>query len=470
MKKLTRIFLLSILSSYVTAQSNTFYSVVNNEITNNFKFPKINSDSIYDICIGPRLLVSSSNTADNDFYHNYLIGLSIKANISKKFSFIGFYDYLDGNFNSEIKNYQDSLVIYYPGFGLNKNRLQFNAKYLANKFSTLELGHGKQFIGKGYRSLLLSDEASSYPYIKFTTKFGPVSYYNLYTTFLNSNMANYGRKKHAATHYLEFAINDNIKVAVFESVLWQSKTEQENTGYELAYLNPIIFYRPVEFSKQSNKGNALMGVNFNIKYNNIAFYGQFILDDLNISQQKVPDMPANSGGFFQDKYGYQIGCKFKKNDIKYHIEYNQVQPYTYGHRTILQNYSHMNQALAHPLGANFKELINIFTINKSNWTYKIKTLVARVGLDSAGTHYGQNIFASDFDASTGGQHSFGNFNGQGLNTTILSFQPEISFNLKGFEFFGLVYYRSKKSDHLNQNLIFYSLGIRNFPFSYFQDY
>jgi len=213
----------------------------------------------------------------------------------------------------------------------------------------------------------------------------------------------------------------------------------------------------------------LMGANFNTTFNNSMLYGQFLLDDLNISKQKDADSNYEEG-FFQNKYAYQLGLKGKIKDVKYLIEYNQVQPYTYGHRTILQNYSHMNQALAHPLGANFKELINILEIRKGKWTYKIKTMFANVGLDSLSTHYGQNIFESDHEASTGGQTSYGNFNGQGVSTTILSFQPEVSFKLKWFDVFGLVYYRTKKSDLLDQILIFYSVGLRTFPFSNSQHY
>jgi hypothetical protein len=97
-------------------------------------------------------------------------------------------------------------------------------------------------------------------------------------------------------------------------------------------------------------------------------------------------------------------------------------------------------------------------------------MIANVGLDSNGTHYGQNIFESDLEASTGGQYSYGNFNGQGLSTKIFSFQPEISYALKWFDVFGSVYYRSKGSDLLDQSLLFYSVGLRTFPFSTFQDY
>ena len=112
----------------------------------------------------------------------------------------------------------------------------------------------------------------------------------------------------------------------------------------------------------SNKGNALMGLNLSVKIKNHKFYGQFLLDDLNISRQKDSDKENYSSGFFQNKYGYQLGASFNYKSLNCNIEYNQVQPYTYGHRTILQNYSHMNQSLAHPLGANFKELINIFKL------------------------------------------------------------------------------------------------------------
>ena len=96
-----------------------------------------------------------------------------------------------------------------------------------------------------------------------------------------------------------------------------------------------------------------MGATLNIEFRNVIFYSQFILDDFNISRKKDSDENYQSG-FFQNKYGYQMGLKGNLKDINFLIEYNQVQPYTYGHRTILQNYSHMNQALAHPLGANFK--------------------------------------------------------------------------------------------------------------------
>ena len=301
----------------------------------------------------------------------------------------------------------------YPGFH-NKQNINLIFKYKLNSFVTADFGLGKHFIGDGYRSLILSDIGASYPYFKLNTKFGNVKYFNLYTTFLNPNMVDYGRKKHSAIHYLSYDISNYVNIGIFESILWQSKSELANKGFELAYLNPVIFYRPVEFSKQSNKANALMGITSNITISNFNIYTQFLLDDLNISRQKDSD-DNFEGGFFQNKFGYQIGLKGRFPNSVFMIEYNQVQPYTYGHRTILQNYSHLNQALAHPMGANFKELIFLYELNFNNWEFKFTNIFNRVGLDSLNTHYGQNIFQSDFEASSGGQLSYGNYNGQGID-------------------------------------------------------
>ena len=43
--------------------------------------------------------------------------------------------------------------------------------YRANKMFAVQFGHGKNFIGDGYRSLLLSDNTFNYPYLKVQTTF-----------------------------------------------------------------------------------------------------------------------------------------------------------------------------------------------------------------------------------------------------------------------------------------------------------
>jgi len=450
-------------------QVNTFQSTVNKPFINFFSdsIVSCDSDTTQRFSIASRLF-SIGSASKSDYSSTHLFGASLFANLKNKITFTSHFDCLAGNHNALINEYQDSLLVF-PGFGSEKSRLQYNLKYYVNKFITVDFGKGKHFVGNGYRSLLLSTEHSPYPFLKLSTEFGRVRYYNLYTTFINSEMINFGRKKHSTIHYLDFEVVKNFHVGVFECILWQSKSEEIYKGYEFAYLNPVIFYRPVEFSKQSSKGNALMGGDFKIMYKKTIFFGQILLDDLNISRQKDRDDDYDDG-FFQNKYAFQVGVKSSFKAVNALIEYNQVQPYTYGHRTILQNYSHMNQALAHPLGANFKELVALVKYNKEKWKFSIKLTHAKVGLDSVNTHYGQNIFDSDHNASTGGQASYGNFNGQGVSTIVNTVHAEIAYSLKWFDVFGSVFYKNKKSDLIDQTSLWYSVGIRTFPFSTFQDY
>ena len=45
--------------------------------------------------------------------------------------------------------------------------------YRPNKIFTFLGGYGKNFFGEGYRSLLLSDNASNYPFLKLETRLVP---------------------------------------------------------------------------------------------------------------------------------------------------------------------------------------------------------------------------------------------------------------------------------------------------------
>ncbi len=471
MKKHIKLLILFLFPLCLIGQTTTFKSYPYKQYSNYFSdtIASFDFDTTQYIKLGSRIN-SKISYSDNKIYSSLLLGKVFSTNFKKKITLNYNLDYLIGDFQPLNQYLADSLDLYFPNYGDKRIRWQFNLKYKVNKFITADFGKGRHFIGNGYRSLLLSDNHTPYPFLKLGTEFGRVEYYNLYTTFLNPNESNFGRKKHSTIHFLNLAVTENIYFGVFESILWQSKSEGVNTGFEFAYLNPVIFYRPVEFSKKSSKGNALMGANFNAIFNTTFIYAQAMLDDLNISRQKDSDEEDYEGGFFQNKFGFQIGVKsnYKRFDIL--AEYNQVQPYTYGHRTILQNYSHMNQALAHPLGANLKEVVLMANYKKDKWRYSFKFTAVKVGLDSLDTHYGQNIFESDYEASTGGQYSYGNFNGQGYLTQINSIYAEISYDYKGLDIFGSVFYKSKKSELVDQTSYFYSLGLRTFPFSTFTDY
>ncbi len=86
-------------------------------------------------------------------------------------------------------------------------------------------------------------------------------------------------------------------------------------------------------------------------------YGQFLLDEFVLSEIK------KNNGCWVNKWGIQLGAKyidaFGIKNLDLQVEMNRVRPFTYSHSDSVANYTHYNQPLAHPLGANFQEFIGI---------------------------------------------------------------------------------------------------------------
>lgn len=417
-----------------------------------------NVDSLNIISFVPFLASHiSSNQSENISQYVLAYGADIYAKFSKNLKLSSRILNIDGNFNSALADYIDSLSVY-PGMNSIDDNLSYfslDVNYRIDKNFSARFGKGKKFIGDGYRSMLLSNNHTTYPFFTLITEFWKVRYYNHFTAFSDIYSSNFLQRKYGAFHYLDYS-NKRLSIGLFEGVIWQAQDENYERGFDIHYLNPIIFYRPVEFSKHS-PDNVLMGLNLNYKLKNIDFYGQLLIDDLNINRYE------NTGdGFFQNKLAFQIGLKsqFSINEHNFNFlsEYNQAQPYTYAHKHPMQNYTHMNQALAHPLGANFKESVIMLNHNYKNWGLNLKYTYATYGADSADTHYGQNIFISDFLASgEGGEFSYGNYNGQGILTHLHTLYAELNYDFKLAKAFVACAIRNK-SHQTNQTYLI--LGIK----------
>ncbi len=136
--------------------------------------------------------------------------------------------------------------------------------YSPSKYFNFQFGHGKNFIGDGYRSLLLSDHAFSYPYFKITTDVWNIKYVNLWMQFQDfTEKYPYGHaydKKWGSFHYLDWSVTPWLNIGLFEAIVWENADSLGHRGFDFNYANPVIFFRPVEFSVGS-PDNVLLGVN-----------------------------------------------------------------------------------------------------------------------------------------------------------------------------------------------------------------
>lgn len=244
------------------------------------------------------------------------------------------------------------------------------------------------------------------------------------------------RNKLGTFHYLSLNIAKRFNIGVFESIIWQGADSTGVRGFELNYMNPIIFYRPVEFSLNS-PDNVVLGLDFRYRIGkNNHLYGQLILDEL-VLGEAFKSLTARGDttvqtGFWGNKQAFQVGIKgwnlFWLKNLYYQFEFNWVRPFTYTHVTIEQNYGHYNQPLAHPKGANFLESVNVLRYRKNNWLFEGKFIYANYGLDTNNVSYGGDIYRSYLQRD----REYGHGMAQGLNTNLYLWQFRVEYVLNAF--------------------------------------
>ncbi|GAB3932108.1 hypothetical protein GCM10028827_30030 [Mucilaginibacter myungsuensis] len=188
------------------------------------------------------------------------------------------------------------------------------------KFFNFTLGHDKNFIGDGYRSMLLSDVSTLYSFFWVIANVGNARYMAMWTSMRDRVSSPTIQRKWGVFHYLDWNVNNRLSFGFFDNVIWGDKDENGNKrGFDFTYLNPITFSRPLEASNGS-PDNALMGLTTKYKISNgIAFYGPFALDEF-----EAKNFFSNNGSS-RNKYGWQIGLRganlFKIHQLNYLLEY-----------------------------------------------------------------------------------------------------------------------------------------------------
>ena len=345
------------------------------------------------------------------------------------------------------KSYQSSVIDNLNGYDylLAQGYIGFNL----TRHIGMQFGHGQNFIGNGYRSLLLSDFGTNYFYLKFNTRVWRIHYQNIFAELaVQSTKQSSGDvlepKKYMAAHFLDFKISKTVTIGLFETVVFS-----RNNQFELQYLNPVILYRTVEHSLGS-PDNVMLGLN--AKWNflkRFQLYGQFVLDEL-----KFSEITANSG-WWANKYGIQAGLKyintFGIDHLDSQFEFNSMRPYTYTHRDSSASYSHFNQPLAHPLGANFREFIFKLRYQPiEKLTFEARIMSFNYGEDNDTSNWGGNILLPN----TTHEMDYGNEIGQGIGTNTFVTGIDISYELFHNIWLDLHYfYRKQDSQDPKRDLV-----------------
>jgi hypothetical protein len=257
------------------------------------------------------------------------------------------------------------------------------------KYIDVQFGYDKNFIGSGYRSLLLSDFGAPQLFLKLNTRIWKFNYQNLFMELTHANRLGVDvlyPKKYAAMHHLDMAVTKWLNLGLFEGIVF-GRTDH----FEFGYLNPIIFYRSAE-QQNGSFDNSVAG--FDAKANiakTIQVYGQFLLDEFSLKEMQ------KGSGWWGNKWALQAGIKyidaFRIKNLDLQLECNRIRPFTYSHTDSVANYTHYNQPMAHPLGANLQEWIGIARYQPApRWMITATAMYNRQGKDTGNVNFGSNIF------------------------------------------------------------------------------
>lgn len=437
-------------------------------------------DTGYNLIINPLFNFTSSNVRK---YNQLTInerGAEVKGTIGQKIYFSTLFLENQHFFRSHLKRYTMQHVAI-PGYGVPKRfketgqdftKSQGIISYSPARWINLQIGHGQFFLGNGFRSLILSDNAISYPYLKTLFEYKKIQYqiaFSEYTNFdldhwgYSSGEISYRYRKYASLIAFSYLPFEGTEFSFFEHILWQtSDYKTYSRKIPLNYFNPLPLWRPIQYGMDS-KHNALIGFNFRQRiYTPLQVYGQLIFD--NISKNKPDSTHAGN------RYGWQIGFKYfdllhsfiDNTQIYFQTELNYVSPHTYSHTNARQSYTHYNLPLAHLWGANFFENIVIIKARYRHFFVEYKWTRLHSGVDTKDTNYGKNIWTSDANAHLfyDDKNNFPNI--QGYERTIFhnSIIAGYTFNYRyNFQLFGGIDNRTVqvKTKKTNDKYIFFGL-------------
>lgn len=450
----------------------------------------------YWFTLDPGVDLQLGKEGDSDFdytYNNTRMGV-VQGGLGKNLSFHAVIYESQGRFANYFNRYAESIAAdgggnpaVIPGFGIAKEFRETAydyplstgyISYSSGEMFNVQLGHAKNFIGDGYRSLFMSDASSPAPFFKLNTTFWKLKYTNTWMSLRDvrqeATIDGAFTTKYMATHYLSYNISKRLNIGLFESVLWDNSNDR---GIDVNYLNPIIFYRAIEFSTGPRSGNALIGLSAKYKVSDqFLMYSQLIIDEFSTG-----DIFGGEKSW-KNKLGYQLGFKYFRpfgiENLYLQAEYNQVRPYTYSHNTIVLNYGHNNQSMAHLWGANFKEYIAIVRYERGRLFGSAKLIFGEKGFDfnneEDSSNYGGDIYRDERDRNgdTGIELA------QGNTTSIFHGEFQVGYTINpstNLKVYANLIYRDfnpqvDTPSEFKDSTTWFNFGIRTDIFNWYYDF
>ncbi|MFV1981124.1 MAG: capsule assembly Wzi family protein, partial [Rhodothermia bacterium] len=299
------------------------------------------------------------------------------------------------------------------------------------KYFEFRFGRDRNLWGAGKTSTELSNYSTVYDQLQIRTTVGRFQYTNLFAAFsdltdLPETFAETVRipRKYGAFHRLAVNISNTMDLSLFEGVVFSD--DSTRSGFDIAMLNPVIFYRAVE-RDQGSSANVVIGTDFSwLVRPGFMTYLQVVIDEFKLSEVFRPKR-----GWWANKWSWMLGLQVADpipglNDVRMRIEYSRTRPFTFSHRIANQGYIHYEDLLAHPSGPNAEDVGLFFIYQPSQRFFGEVNLSMTIrGRNSATTNFGSDPGVS-YETR---ESDFGNNLLQGIPTNYVAFEAHGGFEL-----------------------------------------
>jgi hypothetical protein len=321
-----------------------------------------------------------------------------------------------------------------------------NFIYKPIKSLAIMAGNNQQFIGSGYRSMLLSDNSCGSPYLRLDLKLNSKwtvtilrsRYMNLVRKKTYNTVEGYYQPKGFSANYISYQMSKKSSISFFEGSVWSMGDSLTTRS-----LNPIYFVPvPGMSALISNKTYSVYGVNFSqILFSKFRIYSQLAI-----------------GSGEKNQFALQLGARaynpWKLKNTMFQLEFNLASKNMYTSKNARLNYSNYNMPIAHLKGSGFKELLFRFNTQIQGYYFDFKS---------------SSYFLKDYnnDALLPVRLTYQTKSGFVLNNQLevgYRFNSKLNVNI-----FGSLIFRNEMFDVLKSNLIF-QVGIRTGLMSQYNDY
>ena len=240
----------------------------------------------------------------------------------------------------------------FPNYTLSEGYVRFYTEPTADLNLAFQIGREPIRYGFGYGNrLLVSGSGPVFDFFKINANYGIFHYSMVHVSTVGNFSFNRDERftKFFAMHKLKVSV-PNWFSATFGDVMVYS-----GRGLELAYLNPIVFYKFLEQDVLQDRDNSLIFVDVQTHFfKNLEFQGTFVMDEALSFQFFSPNE------FVTDKYAFQVGMfwyeAFWIQNFSAVVEYTYIRPFFYSHVDPRNAFTASGLPVGNPIGPNADEL------------------------------------------------------------------------------------------------------------------